>query len=206
VDFSAPFFRPFRFALVPVVALGAAFVPGRAEPPVLPIAAAVAGAQLHRSLEEETFALINRYRKENGLPLFAWDSAIARVARAHSKDMATGDVDFGHDGFRDRMRELGKELTGLSGGGENVLMTDDPNAVAGNAVALWLSSPPHLHNIRGDFNYSGLGVWRNEKGVIYFTQIFVKLRPPAPASPPIPTMQEASILNFFAPTNPRTAP
>ena len=63
-----------------------------------------------------------------------------------------------------------------------------------------------VSTFRGDFNYSGLGVWQNEKGVIYFTQIFVKLRPPAPASPPVPAMQEASLINLFAPANPRTQP
>jgi len=45
-------------------------------------------------------------------------------------------------------------------------------------VALWLRSPHHLENIRGDYNYSGLGVWQDKNGVIYFTQIFVKIGAP----------------------------
>ena len=55
--------------------------------------------------------------------------------------------------------------------------TDDPNEVAQSAVRIWLHSPHHLENIRGDFNYSGMGIWRNDQGMIYFTQIFVKIVP-----------------------------
>jgi len=51
--------------------------------------------------------------------------------------------------------------------------------LAQNAVTLWLHSPHHLENIRGDYIYSGLGVWRDKDGVIYFTQIFVKIKPQA---------------------------
>ncbi len=131
------------------------------------------------ALEVQTFALINQYRENNRLPRLVWDGAIAKVARGHSRDMALGDVDFGHDGFGDRVHRLKSVLTGLQGAGENVLMTDNPDQAAQQAVALWLRSPHHLENIRGNFNYSGLGVWRNEKGVIYFTQIFVKLAPPS---------------------------
>ena len=58
-----------------------------------------------------------------------------------------------------------------------MLKTDDPDQVAQRAVAIWLRSPEHLKNIRGDFNYSGLGIWRDTKGTIYFTQIFVKIVP-----------------------------
>jgi uncharacterized protein YkwD len=135
-----------------------------------------------RTLEKETFLLINQYRKEQQLPVLAWDDTIARVARSHSNDMATGKVDFGHDGFSQRVDQLKTALTGLRGAGENVLRTDDPSELAARAVDLWLKSPHHLENIRGDFNYSGLGIWQGDKGVIYFTQIFVKIVPPAPAA------------------------
>jgi uncharacterized protein YkwD len=131
------------------------------------------------SLEVQTFALINQYRRANHLPTLVWDGAIAKVARAHSKDMAVGDVDFGHDGFGSRISHLKSVMQGLQGAGENVLMTDNPDQVARRAVDLWLHSPHHLENIRGNFNHSGLGIWQNEKGEIYFTQIFVKIVPPS---------------------------
>ncbi len=150
-------------------------------------APAVSGYDYRRGVELEAFSLVNQYRKTGNLPPLAWDGAIAKEARAHSKDMAAGDVDFGHDGFGDRISRLKTVLAGVRGAGENVLMTDNPDQVARNAVALWLRSPHHLRNIRGDYNYSGLGVWQDRKGVIYFTQIFVKIEPPtqdAQAAPP----------------------
>ena len=128
-------------------------------------------------LEKQTFFLINEYRKTNELPLLAWDDTIAKVARDHSKDMATGEVDFGHEGFKDRVSQLKTVMTGFRGAGENVLMTSDPDDAAKKAVTLWLHSPHHLENIRGDFNYSGMGVWQDKDGVIYFTQIFMKFAP-----------------------------
>lgn len=152
---------------------------------ILLLAAAISGlhaqdhdsADFRASLEKETFRLVNQYRQDQQLPPLAWSDSIAKVARAHSKDMATGDCDFGHDGFRDRINKLSKVMAGFDGAGENVLMTSDLTDVAKSAVALWLKSPHHLANIRGDYNYSGLGVWQDKNGVTYFTQIFMKFSP-----------------------------
>jgi uncharacterized protein YkwD len=145
------------------------------------------GPDFRGKVEKETFILVNQYRKASDLPPLTWDGAIAKEARAHSKDMATGEVDFGHDGFGDRVSRLKAVMTGLGNAGENVFMTDNLDQVARNAVTKWLHSPHHLQNIRGDYNYSGLGVWQDKEGVIYFTQIFVKIKPPAQetqAAPP----------------------
>jgi uncharacterized protein YkwD len=140
------------------------------------------GPDFRSELEKETFILVNDYRKSNQLPLLTWDDQIAKVARAHSKDMATGEVDFGHEGFRERVSDLKNVMAGFRGAGENVLMTSDLDDVPRSAVALWLRSPHHLENIRGDYNYSGLGVWQDKDGTIYFTQIFLKFAPPAAAA------------------------
>jgi uncharacterized protein YkwD len=136
------------------------------------------GSDLRTGVEKETFLLVNQYRTEHGLAALAWDDAIAKVARAHSEDMATGKVDFGHDGFRERINRLRTVMTGFNGAGENVLMTSDlSGGVAKSAVGMWLKSPHHLENIRGDYNYSGLGVWQDKDGTMYFTQIFMKFTP-----------------------------
>ena len=160
--------------------------------------------EFRHELEQETFFLINKYRKENQMTPLAWSDAITKVARGHSKDMATGDVDFGHEGFRDRVDKVKDIQAGFRGAGENVLETGDPEDVAQKAVALWLKSPPHLHNIRGDYNYSGLGIWISKDGTIYFTQVFIKFEPPAKeeieaqAPPPV-----TSPFGLFAPTTPQ---
>jgi uncharacterized protein YkwD len=165
--------RAFR-RLLPVagimaVALGAGAIFAA---PVL--AGAPEAQELSRSLEHQTFDLINQYRMDENLPPLVWNSAIADLARRHSRDMATGDIAFGHGGFRERMEALHGMFAGMTGGGENVFFTDDRPGVARLAVQSWLHSPPHLHNIRGDFRYSGLGLWRRADGAYFFTQIFVR--------------------------------
>jgi uncharacterized protein YkwD len=168
-------------------------------------ASAGSGVDYRSGVERETFSLINQYRKTSNLPPLAWDGAIATAARAHSKDMATGEVDFGHDGFSDRISRLRTVMTGLWGAGENVFMTDNPDQVARNAVALWLRSPHHLKNIRGNYNYSGLGVWQDKGGTIYFTQIFVKIEPPAQEAQAAPPPQLVTPFGILAPPETRAA-
>ena len=172
------------------VFLGSAWVCGEAQ---------AAPDNPHSSLERETFALINDYRQSNDLPVFTWSDEIAKTARIHSKDMARGDVDFGHEGFSDRMDHLRHDLPGLTGCGENVLMTSDPREVARSAVTLWLHSAPHRKNIRGDYNYSGIGVWENEQGVIYFTEIFVRLQPVIPEAVPAASLMPFDMSTVKAP-------
>jgi uncharacterized protein YkwD len=136
------------------------------------------GPEFQKEVEKQTFLLVNQYRKESGLPPLTWSDAIAKVARGHSKDMATGEVDFGHDGFSDRVSQVKASLPGVWGAGENVLYTGNLDDVANQAVTMWLHSPRHLKNIRGEYNYSGIGVWQNQDGTIYFTQLFVNVKAP----------------------------
>jgi uncharacterized protein YkwD len=159
--------------------LGLFFLTAFLLPASLAPAQTSATVELSPDLERQTFDLINAYRTAQDLPPLAWNGGIAEMARRHSRDMATGAVDFGHGGVDDRMRELRGLFAGMRGGGENVFESDDPHEIARAAVATWLKSPPHLHNIRGDFNYSGLGLWRSKDGTYYFTQIFVKVPPAA---------------------------
>jgi uncharacterized protein YkwD len=132
-----------------------------------------------RDLEKQTFLLINQYRGKDGLPPLKWNDDVAKIARMHSRDMAKGDVDFGHGGFSDRVGQLKSLMAGFAGAGENVLYTTELNGAAARAVQLWLHSPHHLRNIRGDYNFSGIGVWQSPSGTIYFTQLFLKAGEPA---------------------------
>jgi uncharacterized protein YkwD len=148
-------------------------------------------SEKHMALERQVFGLINEYRQGEDMPPLTWNDAIAAAARGHSRDMAEGRVDFGHDGFGDRVRRLRDELGHVASAGENVLYTDDPHDMARTAVTEWLHSPPHLHNIRGDFTYSGIGVWESADGTVYFTQIFVRLAPAAPVNAVPPPASDA---------------
>ncbi len=185
---------------------------------LLLIARSSAGAQVHdivpvsgspeyrTAVEHQAFLLVNQYRKAHDLPPMVWTDSIAKVARGHSKDMATGEVDFGHDGFRDRIKRLMAVMTGFSGAGENVLMTTDMAEVAESAVALWLRSPHHLENIRGDYNYSGMGVWQDKDGMLYFTQIFMKFAPKTEEAETAPATGLVTPFGMLAAPNMRAKP
>jgi uncharacterized protein YkwD len=152
------------------------------------------------SLEKETFSLINEYRKAHDLPVLKWSDQIVQVARSHSKDMATGVVDFGHEGFSQRAVLLRADMVGANGVGENVFMAEgnsDQETVQ-LAVTTWLHSPHHLANIRGDFNYSGVGISKAQDGTLYFTQIFVKIQPRAQPVTDVPPLKVISPFNYLA--------
>ena len=57
-------------------------------------------------------------------------------------------------------------------------MSVSAKGVAPRAVQMWLHSPHHLKNIRGDYNFSGIGVWQSKNGALYFTQLFLKAEEP----------------------------
>jgi uncharacterized protein YkwD len=160
-----------------ILLLAAAFTGLRAQNHDATPGATASGPDFCAGVEKETFQLVNQYRVEHLLPPLTWSDSIAKVARNHSNDMATGACDFGHDGFRDRVNHLSKVMSGFNGAGENVLMTSQLTGTAQSALALWLKSPHHLANIRGDYNYSGMGVWQGKDGALYFTQIFMKFAP-----------------------------
>jgi uncharacterized protein YkwD len=128
------------------------------------------------AIEQKAFALINDYRTREGLPALAWNDEIAALARAHSRDMATARVAFGHEGFKDRVAHMREQFPYFRGAGENVFFASVPLdlSVAGLAVQSWLHSPHHLKNIRGDFNVSGIGAAVSNDGSIYLTQLFLK--------------------------------
>ena len=139
---------------------------------------AQSGPDFQRDVEKQTFKLINQYRGHEGLTPLRWNDGIAQIARGHSRDMATGDVDFGHGGFDDRVDQMKGLVAGFEGAGENVLYTTQLDDVAERAVQMWLHSPHHLRNIRGDYNFSGIGVWESKDGALYFTQLFLKTAEP----------------------------
>lgn len=53
-------------------------------------------------IAKSAFDLVNKYRKQNGRKELAWDSSLSNLAMGHSKDMASGKVPFGHQGFDKR--------------------------------------------------------------------------------------------------------
>ncbi|WP_315815429.1 CAP domain-containing protein [Paraflavitalea speifideaquila] len=120
-------------------------------------------------LEDQILDLINQYRQKKGLPALATDPVIEAEARRHTIAMASHRSPFGHDGFSYRSKVITSKIPGVTATAENVAYG---SRSAREAVDGWLRSPGHKKNIEGKFKLTGIGVARDEKSTLYFTQIF----------------------------------
>jgi uncharacterized protein YkwD len=127
----------------------------------------------YAAMEREVARLVNAHRAERQLRALAYDTAVAAIARAHSRDMARHTVPMGHDGFRHRA-DLVDRIVPFDAIAENVALNDYPSVrTVQVAVAGWLESPHHLANIEGKYDVTGVGVVRGGDGTFYYTQLFV---------------------------------
>lgn len=144
-----------------------------------PVGPAAAPAQEFGTLERDVARRINAHRVARRLPPLAYNAAVAAIARAHSRDMATGRVPMGHDGF-ERRTGLVERIVPLQAIAENVALNDYGTASTVRvAVQGWLASAHHLENIEGPYDITGVGVARARDGTFYYTQLFVRRLPGA---------------------------
>lgn len=117
----------------------------------------------------ELHGLVNIQRRAAGCEALQWHEGTARVAEAHSADMASRD-------FFDHLTPEGTDLTRrlLAGGvrwrgsiAENIALTvQGPEIV----IELWMDSPPHRANLEDcAFTHQGLGVFRDR-----WTQVLIE--------------------------------
>jgi uncharacterized protein YkwD len=114
---------------------------------------------------------VNKHRTSIGRqPLQLIDVANSQAAK-HSYDMATRKAGFGHGGFESRVTVIAKSLGSVSAAAENVAYG---NLTAQQVVDGWLHSSGHKKNMEGNYTFTGIGVAKDNSGVIFFTQIFVR--------------------------------
>jgi uncharacterized protein YkwD len=128
-----------------------------------------------RKLESGVGIRINEYRVSAKKPPFESNEKVAKLARAHSRDMAKGKVGFGHAGLQERAALIGSSIE-VAGVAENISRHDRSSGFVDAALKKWLASPLHKKNIDGDYDLAGVGAAQDANGVVYFTQIFVKKR------------------------------
>lgn len=137
-------------------------------------------------LEQKVHVGINAARTSNGVsPQLLWVDQLGAVARVHSEDM-TKRVYFSHDtpeglGPSERIERAGYSCWKDShyGVAENitiVLMDDNLDRMANDAVRSWMNSPGHRTNLLGkQYDRTGIGAsfgrWRGY-GAVYVTQVF----------------------------------
>lgn len=132
----------------------------------------ISGATL-REFEIEVFTQVNQYRQSRGLSALRLDERISQQSRLHSQGMAGGSATFSHDGFEQRIEAIAR-LINLQGAAENLAYNQGYDDPVKTAVEGWIKSPGHHKNMIGDFDLTGVGVARNEKGEYYLNQIFIK--------------------------------
>ena len=127
--------------------------------------------------ERRAFDLVNAERQRRGLRPLVWDSALTRIARYHSENMARDGV-LNHvdsDGLDLRGRA---EILGLHGWralGENIAYNQGYSDPTAFAVERWMISEKHRENIlNGEFTHAGIGIARAADGRVFFTQVFME--------------------------------
>ncbi|PIQ18114.1 MAG: CAP domain-containing protein [Flavobacteriaceae bacterium CG_4_8_14_3_um_filter_34_10] len=119
------------------------------------------------TMSREILDLINAHRASIGLNTLALDQQYASAYAVDHTDYMIETGKINHDNFNLRSQALKDK--GAIRVGENVAFgyTDAASVVNG-----WLNSPAHRNIIEGDYSHSGFGVFKNNEGNYYFTQIF----------------------------------
>lgn len=121
-------------------------------------------------LQQSVLDYVNQYRRGKGLAPLKMMPIITAEALKHSKNMADGRVEFGHDGFEGRADRLMSQIEQSNAIAENVAYG---KFSAQEVVNRWLQSAGHRKNIEGKFILTGVGIIKRNDGYLYFTQIFL---------------------------------
>lgn len=121
-------------------------------------------------LAEDLLKYTNDYRKSKKLSSLEMRADLNAIARSHSEDMARGRRGFGHGGYDQRVQKI-KKIYKECNVAENVAYGASN---AKEAFTIWKNSSGHRKNMLGNYKYVGIGTARNKRGVIYYTEIFVR--------------------------------
>jgi uncharacterized protein YkwD len=122
-----------------------------------------------KDITDDILNYTNKFRKSGGFPELIMRDELNEIARKHSTDMASGRAGFGHDGFSRRYAMAAKKIKGMKAFAENVAY----GARSGEEVVeLWKKSTGHRRNMLGRYTYTGIGIAKDRKGYIYYTQVF----------------------------------
>lgn len=120
-------------------------------------------------LVNEVLQHTNKFRRSKGLPALVLRRELNSIAQEHSNAMAKGRVGFGHSGFARRDAAARKKIRGIHSFAENVAYGPTTGR---EVVNRWKSSPGHRKNMLGRYRYIGIGIAKDRRGRIYYTQVF----------------------------------
>lgn len=136
----------------------------------LVIIAGIFSFTVQDNLVEDVLSYTNKFRKSKRLAPLEMQEELNRIAQKHTDDMARGKVGFGHEGFDAREARARKYFPGATHFAENVAYGSHTGK---DVVDGWKSSSGHRRNMLGPYKYIGIGVARNRRGVLYYTQLFI---------------------------------
>ncbi len=128
------------------------------------------------NLEQQAFLRINQKRMEIGQEPLTWNNDCAKIARLHSRNMASYKF-FSHTGLdgsmvNDRADEIG--LSKWRAIGENIAFNLGYENPLEKAIDGWLKSTTHRENILNNrWKESAVGIAVSVDGAYYFTQVFL---------------------------------
>ena len=126
----------------------------------------------YRGPEAEVINLINQQREANAAPPLAICWEITRIAGYKSEEMKRHRL-FDHESivYGDPAQTLDTFFIPYEIVGANIAMGQEaPECV----VSAWVNSPGHLANlVNPAFNKAGVGISRDEFGILYWTLILI---------------------------------
>ena len=122
--------------------------------------------------EQIAWNLLNQDRLNAGLQALPLDAELSRIARLKSRDMHENNY-FAHTSptygsAANMLKTFGYAFSGV---GENIAH----HATVDKSQAAFMSSQGHKQNILGSqWSKVGIGVWVDDQGFVYVTQLFVR--------------------------------
>jgi uncharacterized protein YkwD len=136
----------------------------------LVIIAGILSFTLQDNVVGDVLSFTNKFRKSKRLPPLEMQEELNAIAQKHTDDMARGRVEFGHGGFDTREARARKYFPHATHFAENVAYGSHNGK---DVVEGWKSSSGHRRNMLGPYKYIGIGVARDRRGVLYYTQLFI---------------------------------
>jgi uncharacterized protein YkwD len=120
-------------------------------------------------LVDDVLSQTNKFRRSKGLPALVINEDLNAIAQKHSNNMAKGRVGFGHGGFSQREAHAKRKISSLYSFAENVAYGPETGK---EVVTMWKNSSGHRRNMLGRYKYIGIGIAKDRRGRIYYTQVF----------------------------------
>jgi uncharacterized protein YkwD len=121
------------------------------------------------NLVDDVLSQTNKFRRSKGLPALIINEDLNAIAQKHSNNMAKGRVGFGHGGFSQREAQAKRKINSLYSFAENVAYGPTTGK---QVVTMWKNSSGHRRNMLGRYKYIGIGIAKDRRGRIFYTQVF----------------------------------